>query len=159
MKLSNTINNKTILFPLEATSKQKTIESLLHHCIEVDLLKSSSKLNLYLNDKDKIFNSAAGRGIAYHYNTSVEVQKIISILGISKDGIDYNAEDGLLCNFILLVLEPQDQPTQHRKFINLFQDMMHSPSTKAKLVEAQSKEEIIQIIKDWEIKLLEDDII
>ena len=121
MKLSDTINNKTILFPLESTSKKEAIELLLNHCIKADMLQSSGKLNLYLNNKDKIFNSAAGRGIAYHYNTSVEVKKIISILGISKNGINYNAEDGLLCNFILLVLEPENEPTQHRKFINFYE--------------------------------------
>ena len=37
----------------------------------------------------------------FRYN----IDNIVAILGVSRNGIDYNANDGLLCNFILLILD------------------------------------------------------
>ena len=37
-----------------------------------------------LENKDKNSSSASGRGISYHYNTSIEISETIAILGISK---------------------------------------------------------------------------
>ena len=79
MKLSSTITDKSILFDLDAENKTSAIKELLNHCINLDILSSAIKLNVYLNEKEKNFNSAVGRGIAYHYNTSVEVNNIVAI--------------------------------------------------------------------------------
>ena len=159
MKLSDTISSNNVVFDLEAEEKKATIEALLNHCIKINILSSASKLNVYINEKDKQFNSAVGRGIAYHYNTSIEVNSIVSILGISKKGINYNANDGLLCNFILLILEPKEESTQHRKLINLFQTMINEPIVKTKIIEAKDSNDIIDIIKNWESIQMDDDLI
>ena len=159
MKLSSTITDKSILFDLDAENKTSAIKELLNHCINLDILSSAIKLNVYLNEKEKNFNSAVGRGIAYHYNTSVEVNNIVAILGVSKNGIDYNANDGLLCNFILLILEPTEESTQHRKLINLFQTMINDPTIKSKIIEAKNPNEIIQIIQEWEAVQLDDTLV
>ena len=103
MKISDKINTKTIILPLQSTCKYDVLQELLDHCMLLDYLTSTEKLISDLDEKEKIMNSASGRGIAYHYNTSVEVDDMIAVLGISKEGIDYDASDGLSCNFILLI--------------------------------------------------------
>ena len=153
MKISDKINTKTIIFPLQSTYKYDVLQELLNHCILLDYLTSTEKLISYLDEKEKKTNSASGRGIAYHYNTSAEVDDMIAVLGISKEGIDYDASDGLSCNFILLILEPQSKKELHRHFINCFQDMINDISIKEKLLDASSDIEIEQIIKIWEDQL------
>ena len=150
MKLSNIINNNSIIYSLKSNSKKDVIEELLNYCIKLNYLTSTQKLNLYLNENEKKFNSASGRGIAYHYHTSIEVKEMIGILGISKCGIDYNANDGLLCNYILLILEPKEQPNDHRKLINLFQEMINEPKIKSEFTSANSSLDIEHIILNWE---------
>jgi len=150
MKLSEKINNKTIIYPLQSTSKQDTLHELLDYFQSLEYLTTTTKLFSYLDSKDKIFNSASGRGVAYHYHTSVEVNETLAVLGISKQGIDYNATDGLFCHFILLILEPTNHPNSHRKLINLFQNLIKNSNIKSKLLELNSSDEVEKIIKDWE---------
>ena len=156
MKISDKINTKTIVLPLQSICKYDVLQELLNHCMLLDYLTSTEKLISYLDEKEKKMNSASGRGVAYHYNTSVEVDDMIAVLGISKKGIDYDASDGLSCNFILLILEPQSKKELHRHFINCFQDMISDISIKEKLLDASSNIEIEQIIKAWEDQLLID---
>ena len=153
MKISDKINTKTIILPLQSTCKYDVLQELLNHCMLLDYLTSTEKLISDLDEKEKKMNSASGRGIAYHYNTSVEVDDMIAVLGISKKGIDYDASDGLSCNFILLILEPQSKEESHRHFIHFFQDMISDISIKEKLLDASTNVEIEQIIKAWENQL------
>ena len=68
--------------------------------------------------------SAAGRGIAYPHATSIEITELICVLGISKDGLNFNSPDGQLCHIILLTLSPKNDPCKHRKFITRFRTML-----------------------------------
>ena len=150
MKLSDKLEKNTILYSLHSQNKTDVLHELLDHFCDIDYLKTAVKLFSYLDSKSKTSNSASGRGIAYHYNTSVEITDTIAILGISKKGIDYNAVDGLPCNFILLILEPESEPNSHRLIINLFQSLIKDVNIKDQLLDAESCNEIANIICTWE---------
>ena len=150
MKLSDKINNSTIIYPLQAISKKEALHELLNYFQSLEYLTNTTKLFTFLSSKDKDISSTSGRGVAYHYHTSIEVEETLAVLGISKGGIDYNAIDGLQCHFILLILEPTNHPNSHRKLINLFQNLIKNPITKSKLLELNSSSEVERIIKDWE---------
>ena len=150
MKLSEKINNKTIIYPFKSKSREEAIHELLDYFQKLDYLTATTKLFSYLSSKDKIFNSVSSRGVAYHYHTSIEVNETLAVLAISKDGIDYNATDGLLCHFILLILEPIHAPNSHRKLINLFQELIKNPIIKSNFLELNSANEIEKNIINWE---------
>ena len=71
-------------------------------------------------------------------------------LGISKKGIDYNSTDGQDCHLILLTLSPADYPTEHRKFISRFRSMVQNPDIRSSLYGSESRDEILNIISQWE---------
>lgn len=150
MKLSDKINTKTTISSLKSTCKTDVIHELLDHITNLNYLTSSLKLFSYLDDNKKNINTASGRGIAYHYHTSIEVDTVVVVLGISKEGIDYGASDGLPCHFILLILEPINEPNKHRIFISLFQNLIKNSNIKSKILGVNSSLEIEKIIQDWE---------
>ena len=153
MKISEKINSRTIVLPVKSSCTHDVLQELLNHCMSLDYLTSTVELISKLDEKEKKMNSASGRGVAYHYNTSIEVDDIIAVLGISKEGIDYDASDGVSCNFILLILEPTSKKDEHRQFINFFQDMINDMTIKENLLDAQSIKEVEEIIINWENQL------
>ena len=159
MKLSEKINTRTILSPLKSRYKEDVLCELLDHFVNLKYLTSYVKLFDFLKNDDESFNSASGRGIAYHYHTSIEVNDTVVVLGISQDGIDYDAADGLLCHFILLILEPINESNKHRVLINLFQDLIKNSKIKSNILEVNSNEQIEKIIQDWEINNQEDELV
>ena len=150
MNLLDKLNKNTIIYPLASTCKQDVMHELLDHLLKLNYLTSTVKLFEYIDNKDKQFNSASGRGIAYHYNTSIEIPETTAVLGISKQGIDYGANDGLLCHFILLIIEPEHEENKHRILINLFQNMIKDSSIRKQLLNGSSLVELENIIKHWE---------
>ena len=101
--------------------------------------------------RDKLIEETiADRRIAYPHSTSVEVNELTCILGIYKIGIDYNSPDGQDCHLILLTLSSADDPTEHRKFISHFRSMLQNPDIRSNLYGSDSRDEILNIIAQWE---------
>tara|TARA_B100000212_G_scaffold62489_1_gene42637 strand:+ start:837 stop:1307 length:471 start_codon:yes stop_codon:yes gene_type:complete len=148
MKLSDKINKKTIIYPLNSQVREDALQELLNHFQNNKYLKETKKLFSYLNSDQ--FKTMARRGVAYHYHTSSEVKETLAVLGISADGINYQSTDGLPCNFILLILEPMKNPNSHRKFINMFQEFIKTSNIKSELLKAESNDDIEKIISEWE---------
>ena len=150
MKLRDKLIEETILVPLQATSKESANKELLTHLKSLDILSATVRLFANINEQKNIFTASADRGIAYSHSTSVEVNEMTCILGISKKGIDYNSPDGQDCHLILLTLSPADDPTEHRKFISHFRSMLQNPDIRSNLYGSDSRDEFLNIISQWE---------
>ena len=101
--------------------------------------------------RDKLIEETiAGRRIAYPHPTSVEVNGLTCVLGIYKIGIDYNSPDGQSFHLILLTLSPGDDPTEYRKFISHVRSMVQNPDIHSNLYRSDSRDEILNIISQWE---------
>ena len=120
------------------------------HLQHIDILSSTSKLYSNIMKMEESLSSAAGRGIAYPHSTSMEIDHLVCVLGISKEGIEFNSPDGQLCHLILMTLSPNEDPREHRKFITRFRTMFDNPVIRSGLLGATHNYEITDIVKKWE---------
>ena len=150
MNLRDKLIEETILIPMNAHSWEDAIQELLSHLQSLNVLSATAKLFTNIKEQEKNFTSSAGRGIAYPHSTSIEVNKLTCVLGISKEGIDFNSPDGHACHIILLTLSPANEPTEHRKFITRFRSMVQNPEIRSSLYESENRYEILNIISLWE---------
>ena len=139
MNLRDKLMENRILLPIQAATQSEAIQELLVQLQTLGILTATSKLP-----------SAAGRGIAYPHFTSIEIDDLDCVLGISKEGLDFNAPDGQLCHLILLTLSSEEDPCGHRKFITRFRIMFDNPEVRFDLLEANHPSEITDIIQNWE---------
>ena len=154
MKLKDKIKYNTIIYPIQSNDKSTTIQELLNKLLQENFLTATTKLFSFIEDHDKIMNPAVGRGIAFHHSSSVEVDEMIAVLGISNSGVDYQSPDQQKVHFILLILDPINEPTLHRKFIHRFQKFINDYNIKTQLLECSSIEQIVKLIHNWEEKYL-----
>ena len=150
MMLIEKLFEGTILVPMRAKRKEEAIKELLTHLLSRDILSATVKLFENINEQEKDSTSSAGRGIAYPHSTSIEIDKLTCVLGVSPEGINFNSPDGHDCHLILLTLSPSDSPIEHRKFITRFRSMVDDPIIRSSLNESVSSKEIINIITKWE---------
>ena len=156
MELIDKLNSETILIPMQSSTKEDAIQELLSHLLSLNILSSTIKLFSNIKEQEKLVTSSAGRGVAYPHSTSIEINNLTCVLGISKKGIDFNSPDGHNCHLILLTLSPINQPNDHRKFITRFRLMIDDPMIRSNLLESYDSHDVINIISDWENKYSED---
>ena len=150
MNLLDKLKEDNILLPLQCSTQSGVIRELLVHLQKLEVLSATSKLFSNMTNKEEMLPSAAGRGIAYPHFTSMEIGELVCVLGISKEGLEFNAPDGQLCHLILLTLSPNEDPCEHRKFITRFRIMFENPEVRFSLLEANHTSEIMNIIQSWE---------
>ena len=150
MKLREKLIDRTILVPMIATNKEDANQELLAHLQSMNILSATDRLLDNINKQEEAFTSSVGRGVAYPHSTSVEVDELTCVLGLSQQGIDYNSPDGQYCHLILLTLSPVEDPTEHRKFISRFQTMFRIPEIRSSLFESKNCDDILNIIYQWE---------
>jgi len=154
MNLIDKLNKNTIISPLISTDKSEAMQVLLNQLLNQKILTETVKLFAFINEHEKIMNPAIGRGIAFHYSSSIEVKELTAILGISINGIDYESPDQQKVHFILLILDTVDSPVLHRKLITRFQKFINSVNMKTKILECKSNNEVLNLITHWENKYL-----
>ena len=150
MKLRDKLIESMILVPMQANSKEGAIHELLTHLKYLNILSATVLLSANIKEQEKVGTSSAGRGVAYPHTTSIEVEELTCVLGISQEGIDFNSPDSHDCHLILLTLSPVDDPKGHRKFITRFRSMVQVPDIRSSLCESQNCDEILNIISQWE---------
>ena len=150
MKLQDKLIEEMTLVPMQVTSKESTNKELLTHLKSIDILSVTVQLFANIKEQENIFMASTDQRIAHPHSTSVEVNEFTCILGISKNGIDYNSPDGQDCHLILLTLSSADDPTEHRKFISRFRSMVSNPEIRSSLYGSDNCNEILNIISQWE---------
>tara|TARA_B100001105_G_C22037629_1_gene292556 strand:- start:26 stop:505 length:480 start_codon:yes stop_codon:yes gene_type:complete len=154
MKLSNRLKNQNIIFPLKSSGRSEAIQEMLDRLLELNYLTATIKLHSFIDNKNILINSAVGRGIAYHYATSFEIDKQLAVLGISSEGIDYDSPDVQKVHFILLILDTEMEKTLHRKLVNRFQHFISESNFRMKIIDCVSVDEVAKLISTWEEKYL-----
>ena len=157
MKICDILKEDTIIIPMNATDRDSAIQELLNKLVCNDILTASSKLLQHIEDIENNQSTAVGKGVAYPHSTSLEINDLQAILGISINGIDYNAPDEQLCHFILLTLTPIEHPNKHRKFITLFRTMIDQSIIRTKILDSNNNSNVFKIINDWDMEQIYSD--
>ena len=154
MKLIDTLTEKTIILPLLASTKLDSIKELLNRLLNENYLTATTKLFSLIDEHDKSLNSAVGKATAIHYSSSAEINKPVSVFGISKEGINYNSPDSQKVHFIFLILDSVNNPIEHRKIITRFQHFINEHDMKSKILSSDSSNDIMEMIINWEEEYL-----
>jgi len=154
MKLTDTLTEKTVILPLEASNKTASIKELLNCLLNEEYLTATTKLFSLIDEHDKSLNSAIGRGTAIHYSSSIEINNPVSVFGISKQGINYDSPDCQKVHFIFLILDSINNPIEHRKLITRFQHFINEVDIKTKILSGDTTSDIMKIILNWEEEYL-----
>ena len=159
MNLSDLLNERTICCPLVSNNRNDAIQELLNCLQNLGYLSSTTKLYSYIEELEDDHSTAAGKGVAYPHSTSIEVDDLLCVLGISKSGIDFNSPDNQLCHIILLSISSDSEPDKHRKFITLFNSMISDSNIRTQFLDSVNSNEGTNIIARWEQEqLLADDL-
>ena len=150
MNLRDKLKQKTIILPIQSKTQSDAIQELLIHLQNNKIVSATTKLSSYIENNERTSPCAAGRGVAYPHSTSIEIDELTCVLGFSRDGIDFNSPDEQLCHIILLTLSPDEDPSEHRKFITRFRTMIDNPKVRSLLLDANQPDEVINIIQKWE---------
>ncbi len=140
--------------------KKESIFSNLNSQNKPDLLRELSELltSYYPNidtdtlfdvllQREKLCSTAVDSGVAIPHCKMSGLSDIIAAFGRSKDGIDFESLDGNPTHLFILLLAPENAAGSHLKLLARISNIFKSHQFRKKLIDAQNRDEIYDLIK------------
>jgi len=150
MVLDRIIAKDRIKLDIADVDKWTAIEEL------ADLIAASvsgSDREVMLTDvleREEKASTGIGKGIAIPHARTAGVPTTVGALGISREGIDFDSEDGKPCHLIFLIIAPQEESTKYLKALSAVAAIGKDPDRIKRLVEAGSADEAMAILGEVE---------
>ncbi len=149
MKIVELLSTENISVDIKSENKEGVLSQLLDILIESKKVSSKEKDELLkvLLEREALGSTAIGNGIAIPHVKSPLVKDLVAALGISKDGVDFDALDGEKVYILFLLISPADAAGPHLKALARISRLLKDKSFRAVLKDVSSKEEALKLIE------------
>ncbi len=138
---------KDQIIKLQSTEKQNVIRELIDQLAELEMIENKERFYAQVIHRESLENTALGNGFAIPHTRTESVDRFISILGIHEDGVDYNSDDIVPVNYILLNIFPARMSTQYLYFIGMMARIFSNNEKKNLLDEARTPAKVYTVLK------------
>ncbi len=150
MKVFELLDEKFILTDFKSDDKEYVINELIDLYKENDKVNDIEKVRTAILDREKIMSTGVGKGFAIPHGKTNAVNDVIAAFGKTTRDIDYYALDGNPVHLVFILVGRDDMVSKHIKLLSRISRLMNKDEFRERLVNSNSKEEIINIFKEEE---------
>jgi len=150
MKLRELVVEQAIIPSLTSAKRDDAIAEL------IDALVDSKAISADLRDefvkavisRERKGSTGFGHGVAVPHVKSSKVEKITVAIGISTEGIEFNALDKQPVFALFLLLSPEDRPEEHLDAMEAIFGNLSQEQFRKFLRQASSVEEVVTLLDE-----------
>ena len=106
-------NGGTVVAGLQSRDKFEAIRELIHSAPIFDGAETRNRITEAVVQRERILSTGLGRGVALAHGTTDAVDRIVIALGISREGIDYQAVDQALVHLLFVIINPPGRQVEY----------------------------------------------
>ncbi len=137
----------TICTELRATTKDEAIKEMIDLLYDAGVVTDKAVFTQVIYDREALSSTGMGMGFAIPHGRSEVVTGPRVAVGLSKNGLDFNAPDGTLANMVFMIAISPKENNLHLKILAAlsrklmhqdFRDALMASATKAEVLEKLS---------------------
>nr|WP_025675193.1 fructose-specific PTS transporter subunit EIIC [Salinivibrio socompensis] len=144
--ISELINERLIRLNLDATSKQDVFNELSQALVDNGRVSDKAAFIADVNAREALGNTGFESGIALPHAKSDAVTTPGVVIGISRDGIDYGAEDGELSHIFFMIASPINGGDHHIEVLASLSSKLIEPGFTQALLAANTASEVMTLL-------------
>jgi len=150
MKLTEIVVEGAIVPSMSSTDRDAAIEELVSKLVEAGAADPSVKdaLVTRLLDRERKGSTGFGRGVAVPHVKHASITGMAAAVGISQDGIEFNALDRQPVYSIFLLLSPEDRPEEHLQAMEVIFKNLSKDTFRRFLRQAGTVEEVVELLDE-----------
>jgi len=153
MDLAALIDEETVKIPLEALDKDEAIAELLELLVRADRVQDRDGVLEALYDREDKGTTGIGGGVAIPHAKHPDVSGVELAVGVSRDGIDFDAADGQFVYLVFLVVAEPHNPGPNVELLADIGHLMQLPGVYESMVSARNAEELVQAIRKVQVEM------
>ena len=150
MKITDLLVKENMLMDLKSSSKKEVISELAGVLYKNNFINDLQSFTDAIIAREEQSTTGMGDGIAIPHAKTDAVNKPAIMFGRSRDGVEYEAFDGQPSNLFFMIAAPANGAQTHLDALAKLSGMLMNEEIRNKLLNAESKEEILSIIDHYE---------
>ena len=147
MRLTDILSVKSIILGLKGQDKREILQELVG-CLKVgDKITDQKKVLESVLHREEIMTTGIGNGIAIPHGKSDCVTELGGVLGIKREGIDFDSLDGNSTFIFFLLVSPMDVSGPHIKALARISRLLRNSGCRERLMDARDERDAIAIIE------------
>jgi PTS system fructose-specific IIC component/PTS system nitrogen regulatory IIA component len=135
---------------LEAEDKDEAFEELVDAFCHVSKLDVREEALEALRERERLMSTGIQKGIAIPHGKTGAINRVYGMLGISRQGIDYDSLDGEPVYLLFMVLGPQLNPEAHLRLLKRVAELLQNPQFFTDLAAQTDPVKANAVIKKYE---------
>ena len=154
MVLGQIFSPKTIVTELESEDKDEVFEELVESIVSVQPKLDRDAAISALQEREAKMSTGIIHGIAVPHGIVDSVEGIQGAIGISHNGIEYEALDNAPVNLIFMLLISPEEREKHLQVLSSLSKMFQNPDFTRALMEKKTSEEVYDVLCAFEAAAL-----
>ena len=146
MKLTDYITPEHVKIELEGEDKEEVIEELVSLLVETSDVSDVDVIYEAVMSREREGSTGLERGVAIPHAKSDAVKKLSIVIGISRGGVDFQAQDGKPSHLFFLMVAPTSESGPHVQAIAKIVRMIKLDKFRKKLLEVKKPEDVVEAI-------------
>ena len=154
MKISDILKKEHIIKELNSCDKKNVLDELSSFLEDEGEITNKASLLAALIEREKLGSTGIGENVAIPHAKISEIDKIITVFGRSKNGVEFESLDQKPVNFIFLVIAPENSTSQHLKALARISRLFKNPSLRESVLRTNEADQIYSILVDEDSKFI-----
>ena len=154
MKIADILKKEHIIEELKSCDKQNVLSEISSFLEEKGEINSKESLLAALSEREKLGSTGIGENVAIPHAKTSGIDKIITVFGLSKNGVEFDSLDQKPVHFIFLVMAPENSTGQHLKALARISRLFKNPSLRESILHANKVDQIYSILIDEDSKYI-----
>ena len=150
MTVSSIFRQEGIVPQLKSRTKDEVLRELVAHLVPLCPNVDSQALLAGLLDREKQMTTGIANRIALPHTHVPGLGKTVGLLGISREGIEYQSLDGEPVHLVFCLVGDNDQPDAHIKVLRRLAMLLTNPEFYPSMMKAKGPRDIATTLEQFE---------
>jgi PTS system fructose-specific IIC component/PTS system nitrogen regulatory IIA component len=150
MLLSEVYLPQFIKVDLQAADKEEVFEEMVDLFCTVTKSGAREPILAALWERESKMSTGVQNGIAIPHGKTDAVDRMFGVLGVSREGIDYDSLDGKPVYLVMMILAPPVEAERHLHLLQRLAELLRNPQFFEAALECGTPEAIYGVIKKYE---------
>ena len=148
MALIDLISPEVVKVPLASKNKPEVLRELVQVLKDAGKIKDFDRVLDAIHKREDLGSTGLELGIAVPHAKTDSVQSLTLSIGISQQGIDFNALDGKPSHLFFLMLAPPSQSGPHIEALAEIAKLSKSRAFCDSLIHSRTAEEVVNLFRE-----------
>ncbi len=146
MRITDLLSQDSINLNFTANTKNEAINILVDLMMSTGNISNREEYKQAILTREELSTTGIGEGIAIPHAKVGAVKKATLVAAVSKDGIDYDALDGMPSHLFFMIAAPEGADNAHLDVLSRLSTLLMDTKFKESLINAENNTEFLRLI-------------